>query len=271
MNNSAAALLWCLVGLLLVGVAAGGAAAAPGRATADSALPLPIAWPAAFSDTVVGPDYVDLWTVSLGAGQQVIADMTPVEGDDEIGVSLWAPGTTDFSDPYDSTLVHDMRYFTGSASYKYIVPAGATGTYYIGVWSDEYSAGADGPYRMWVSVQSPSKTAVRISPPAVRARLRTNRDYVSWGTLRPLHYAGDETVKVEWQKFYQGRWRRAGTDRPENRDSYDGTTRYTRFRLAYSFWGIGSGTLRWRVRAIHLADGLHPRKASAWRYFKVSN
>ena len=59
------------------------------------------------------------------------------------------------------------------------------------------------------------------------------------------------------------------TNRPENVDYYNGTTRSTRYKVAYSYWGIGSGTMRWRVRAIHLADKLHPRKVSAWHYLAL--
>ncbi len=39
----------------------------------------------------------------------------------------------------------------------------------------------------------------------------------------------------------------------------------TAFRVGFSFYGWGSGKLHWRVRAVHHADELHPRKASSWR------
>ena len=150
------------------------------------------------------------------------------------------------------------------------MPAGGAGTYYIEAWWDQLGSLETGSYGMWVSIQSPS-TAVRITAPAVKARLRTNRSYTSWGTLQPLHYAGDSTVKIVWQKYYRGRWRTDSTSRPQNEDYYNGATRYTRFEVSYSFWGLGSGTMRWRVQAVHPADRLHPSRSSAWRYFTVKN
>ena len=54
-------------------------------------------------------------------------------------------------------------------------------------------------------------------------------------------------------------------------DYYHGATRSTRFKVSYSFWGLGSGTMRWRVQAIHLADQLRPSRSSAWRCFTVKN
>jgi hypothetical protein len=155
-------------------------------------------------------------------------------------------------------------HYSGTESFKYIVPTGAGGTYYINVWSDGTDV-SNGAYTLAANVQSPSTTAVRITPPAVPLRAVSGRRYTSYGTLRPLHYAGDQTVKVEWQKYSGGRWRAAGTMRPVNRNY----SSYTRYKVSYSFYGSGSGSMRWRVRAIHLADQLHPRKASAWRYFSV--
>jgi hypothetical protein len=271
MNRPLMAFLLCLVCVLLVGVAAGGAVAAPASVTADAALPLPSAWPAAFADKVEVPAYVDLWSVSLAEGQQIIANMTLVNSDDVLGVCLWAPGTTDFSDPLGASLKSDATWFGNYASYKYIVPPGAAGTYYIEVWWNDLYTLFDGSYLMWVSVQSPSTTAVSITAPAVKARLRAFRDYTFRGALRPLHYSGDESVQVVWEKYQRGRWRRDSTERPDNEDYFNGTSRLTRFKVSFSFLAVGSGTMRWRVRAIHLADTLHPRKASAWRYFTVTN
>jgi hypothetical protein len=48
--------------------------------------------------------------------------------------------------------------------------------------------------------------------------MRTGHSYTSYGTLKPLHLAGDQNVKVQWQKYSNGRWRGAGTMRPENID-----------------------------------------------------
>jgi hypothetical protein len=271
MNQPLRLLLLSALGLLLIAVPAGTAAATPPPLGPGDALPLPLAWPAAFTDTVEAPGYVDLWTLDLAEGQQVIANMTLVNDDDVLGVCLWAPGTTDFSDPLDASLRYDVTWFDTTGTYNYSVPSGAAGTYYIEVWWNDLYTLWDGSYRMWVSVQSPSKTAVRITPPAVKAHLHAFRDYQSRGTLRPLHYSGDDGVQVVWQKYYRSRWRLDSTERPDNEDYFNGTSRFTRFQVSYSFLAIGSGTMRWRVRAIHFADSLHPRKASAWRYFTVSH
>jgi len=272
MTRTVSAVLLCLLGCLLFAGSAAATTAAPLTIGPDDALPLPVAWPAAFQDKVEAPDYADLWTVNLAEGQQIIANMTSANSNDVFGVCLWAPGTTDFSDPLGSSLKSDISIlFVRPLSYKYVVPTGAAGTYYIEVWWDQFYVLQDDSYQMWVSVQSPSTTALRITAPRVKARLHAWRSYTSWGTLRPLHYAGDMSVRVVWQKYYKGRWRLDSRDRPENQDYFDGTSRFTRFKVSYSFMAVGSGTMRWRVRAIHLADDLHPRKASAWRYFKVVN
>jgi hypothetical protein len=248
-------------------------AALPSAALAsDDALPLPDVWPAALLEQLESPDYADLWTVDLKEGQQILANMTQANGNDVFGVCLWAPGTTDFSDPLGASLKSDISIlFMRSLSYRYIVPTGAAGTYYIEAWWDQFYVLQDPSYQMWVSVQSPSKTAVRITPPAVPYVVHTSTDYESWGTLRPLHYAGNTSVKVVWQSYYRGRWVAEPSDHPENEDYFNGTSRFTRFQVSYSFMPLwGHGGQRWRVKAIHLADSLHPRKVSAWRYFNVA-
>lgn len=232
--------------------------AEPLRIAAGDALPLPSM---DFTDTLAAPEYEDLWTVDLAAGQQLIVAMYPPSTDD-FDLCLWAPGTTDFS--FHSSSVAISWNYSGTESIKYIVPEDASGTYYVDVWTLQASV-TDGDYRLTVNKQSPSKTAVRITPPAVPRRAVSGRKYAAYGTLKPLHYAGDQTVKVEWQKYSGGRWRAAGAMRPVNKNYRS----YTRYKVAYSFYGYGSGTMRWRVRAIHLADQLHPRKASTWRYFTV--
>ncbi len=211
-----------------------------------------------FTNVLEAPDYEDFWTVSAKAGQQLIVTMNPPSGGD-FDLALWAPGTTDFS--YHSDALRYSAHYSGLEDLKYIVPAGAGGLYIVDVWSD----GSGGTYRLRVNKQSPSKTAVRITPPAVPYRCVTGRNYTAYGTLKPLHFRGDQTVKVVWQKYSGGRWRADSSERPRNLNYRT----YTRFKVGFSFWGYGSGTMRWRVRAIHLADKLHPQKASAWRYFTV--
>ena len=211
-----------------------------------------------FIDTLDAPDYEDLWTVSVKAGQQLIVTMNPPSGGD-FDLALWAPGTTDFSSK--SAALRLSAHYSGLEDLKYIVPSGAGGRYIIDVWAD----GDGGQYRLRVNKQSPSRTAVRITPPAVPYRCVTGRSYTAYGTLKPLHFRGDQTVKVVWQKYSGGRWRADSSERVRNLNYRS----YTRFKVSFSFWGYGSGTMRWRVRAIHLADKLHPQKASAWRYFTV--
>ena len=211
-----------------------------------------------FTDTLEAPGYEDLWTVSVKAGQQLIVTMNPPSGGD-FDLALWAPGTTDFSSK--SSALRLSAHYSGLEDLKYIVPSGAGGKYVIDVWAD----GDGGQYRLRVNKQSPSRTAVRITPPAVPYRCVTGRSYTAYGTLKPLHFRGDQTVKVVWQKYSGGRWRADSSERTQNLNYRT----YTRFKVGFSFWGYGSGTMRWRVRAIHLADKLHPQKASAWRYFTV--
>jgi hypothetical protein len=220
-------------------------------------------WPPStdFTDALTAPGYSDLWKVDLAPGRQLIANLTP-PGLENFDLCLWAPGTTDFSDPYQSA-TYSMHY-SGAESFKYIVPSGAGGTYYLGVWADSSSV-SDGSYRLWFNVQAPSTTAVRITPPQVPLRCVTSRTYTSSGTLKPLHYVEDTCVRCTFEKFSGGRWRSAGTRSGVN-ENYNGSTRY---KITYSFYGYGSGSMKWRVRAVHLADELHPRKVSAWRYFTV--
>ncbi len=220
-------------------------------------------WPPSkdFTDELTAPGYSDLWKVDLAAGQQLITTLIP-PGSEDFDLCLWAPGTTDFSDPYQSA-IHSMHY-SGAESFKYFVPSGAGGTYYLGVWAGSSSV-SDGSYRLWFNVQSPSATAVRITPPQVPLRSVTNKTYRSYGTLKPLHYVKDTSVRCVFEKYSGGRWRSAGTRSAAN-TNYNG---YTRYKITYSFWGYGSGSMKWRVRAVHIADKLHPRKVSAWRYFTV--
>ena len=225
----------------------------------DAALPLP---PSPVHDTLEAANYVDLWSLSLKAGQQIIVTMHPPDGE-YFETCLWPPGTQDVSDT--SAAVAQSRTYDDIKRFKYIVPAGAGGTYYIEDWS-RYSSVSNGAYWFAVNVQSPT-TRVTVTAPAVGKYLKAWRTYTYYGTLKPLHFAGDKSVKVVWQKYSGGRWRTDSTMRPENLD-YNG---YTRFKVSFSINAYGHGTMRWRVQAIHLRDALHPQKASAWRYFSVTN
>ena len=120
-----------------------------------------------FSDALEAPGYEDCWTVDAAPGQQLIITMAPPSGGD-FDLCLWAPGTTDFTYHYSESLVISAHY-SGAEDFKYIVPAGAGGAYIVDVWSDTLG----GTYRLRVNKQSPSKTAVRITPPAVPLRCVT--------------------------------------------------------------------------------------------------
>ena len=97
------------------------------------------------------------------------------------------------------------------------------------------------------------------------ADCRVDQDYTAWGTLSPRHLPGVESVTVEWQKYGSGRWRSESSERAVNVDRGGATG----FRVDFNFYGWGSGKMHWRVRAVHRADEMHPRKASAWRSFWV--
>lgn len=206
--------------------------------------------------------YEELWSIPLQAGQQLIVNLFPSSGED-LDLALWGPETTEVTS-HSQALDVSWQFGDKPEAIKYVVPAGGAGTYYIDVWSSDAPAG--GYYWYTVNVQSPGGRA-SITPPAVKKYLRTGRWYTAYGTLKPLHFAGDRSVKVVWQKYYKKRWRAAGNERPYNLD-YRGSTRY---RVKIKFYGWGKGTMRWRVRAIHLKDELHPRRVSAWRYFYVKN
>lgn len=225
--------------------------------TAD-ARPLPSS---PVSGSLKAPFFVDLWSLHLDAGQQIIVTMTAAA--DSLETCLWPPGTVEVGDTSGS--VARSGTYDEVKRFKYVVPSGRGGTYYIEQWSSG-SGVSDASYSFSVDVQSPSRN-VAVTAPAVPRSLRAWRDYSAYGTLKPLHFAGDESVKVVWQKYSGGRWRTDATMRPENTD-YKG---YTRFKVEFSFSAVGSGTMRWRVQAIHLKDALHPQKASAWRYFTVTN
>jgi hypothetical protein len=248
-----------LLGLACV-LAVAAIATAPARAgTPHGTMPVPTPVTASVEyGTLLGPDYEDLWSVFLGDGQQLIVTMYSAEGED-FDLCLWAPGTTDIS--YKSGAVVRSMHYSGTESIKYVVPPGAGGTYYINVFSI-FDPEASGSYHFTVDVQSPG-SSVSITAPAVPGTVRTYHDYTARGTLRPLHFVEDTSVRVEFQKYSGGRWRAAGSVSATNED-YQGYTRYT---VEYSFSGWGSGKIHWRVRAVHLADEMHPRKASAWRTF----
>ena len=244
---------------LLAAAVASPAVAAPGphSATVGDARPLPGFF---YQGVLTGPGYEDLWMLDIAGGQQVIIEMIPPDGED-FRLALWPPGTADLSD-LDGAVATSMDAFDPQAL-KYVAPRSGGGTYYIDVWS-WYSSVDDPSYTLKVDLQSPTNN-VRVTAPAVPVNLRVNKSYTSWGTLSPRHFPGDESVTVEWQKYSKGRWRVEATERVENVDR-DGITR---FKVEYSFYGWGSGKMHWRVRAIHRADELHPRKVSTWRYFWV--
>jgi photosystem II stability/assembly factor-like uncharacterized protein len=225
--------------------------------TAD-ARPLP---QSPVSGVLAPPFFVDLWSLALGARQQIIVTMT--SGADSLETCLWPPGTQEVADT--SAAVARSRTYDTVKRFKYVVPAGAGGTYFIEDWSTESNV-ASGDYTFTVDVQSPT-TRVSVTPPAVSSNLKSWRDYTFYGTLKPLHFYDEQSVRVVWQKFSGGRWRTDSIMRPTNVD-YAG---YTRYKVAFKVMAYGSGTMRWRVQAIHLKDALHPQKASAWRYFSVSN
>jgi len=240
------------------------AAGAAGPAVAEAAhgampVPVPVTGPTMYG-TLVGPDYEDVWSLFVGDGQQLIVTMYSAEGED-FDLCLWAPGTTDVSSKNDALVT--SWHFGGAESIKYVVPPGAGGTYYINPFCI-FAPEATGSYHFTVDVQSPA-SRVTITAPSVPGTARTYHDYTSYGILRPLHFVEDTSVRVEFQKYSKGRWRAAGSVSASNED-YQG---YTRFGVEYSFTGWGSGKIRWRARAVHLADEMHPRQASAWRSFWV--
>ncbi len=227
-----------------------------GTPTTADASPLPSS---PVSGSLKAPFFVDLWSLHLDAGQQLIVTMTA--RDDALETCLWPPGTVDVGDP--SAAVARSDSYEDVKRFKYVVPSGRGGTYYIEQWSTDTSV-SDGSYSFTANVQSRTRN-VTVTAPSVPRTVQAWRDYTAYGTLQPLHFAGDKSVKVVWQKFSGGRWRTDGTMRPENID-YKGATR---FKVQFSFSAIGSGSMRWRVQAIHLKDELHPQKASPWRYFTV--
>lgn len=248
-------LLMCLLAL----AASGAGPTTAGAAHGTMPVPVPVTGPVEYG-TLLGPDYEDMWSVFLEDGQQLIVTMYSAESED-FDLCLWAPGTTDISSKSDA-LVKEAHY-SGTESIKYVVPPGAGGTYFINPFCI-FAPEATGSYHFSVDVQSPA-SRVAITAPAVPGTVRTNHTYTSYGTLRPLHFAEDTSVRVEFQKYSKGRWRAGGTVSASSED-YQG---FTRYQAEYSFYGWGSGKIRWRVRAVHLADEMHPRQASAWRSFWV--
>lgn len=223
--------------------------------TAD-ALPLP---PSPVSDVLEPPFFLDLWSLRLSARQQVIATVTSAA--DSLEACLWPPGTEGVGET--STAVARSQDSGTVKRFKYGVPAGAGGTYYIQVRSTDAGI-ANAAYRLSVDVQSPT-TRVTVAPPAVAGTVRAWRDSIAYGTLKPLHFFGEKSVKVVWQKYSGGRWRTDAIMRPTNTD-YGG---YTRYQVSFRIAAYGRGAMRWRVQAVHLKDALHPQTASAWRYFSV--
>ena len=232
-------------------------AAASRTGPTAGAPPLPAT---SYHGTLEAPEYEDIWAFTLAAGQQAIIELEPPDGED-FRLALFPPGTGS-TDDVSAAVATSLDAFDRQAL-KYVVPAGEGGTYYIAIWS-AYSVVDDGGYALEVDVQSPTRD-VRVTAPRVPGTVRVNEDYSSFGTLSPRHMPGEESVTVEWQKYSGGRWRVERTERVENED-YNGATRFV---VDYGFMGWGSGKMKWRVRAIHRADELHPRKASAWRTFWV--
>lgn len=251
-----------VVAILLPALASAGPAEQSRTPRVSTTLARPFTASPTYSTLNAGNEYEELWAITLRDGQQVIVKMFPSSGED-LDLALWGPGTTEVT-THGGALERSWRYGDVPEAIRYVVPAGAGGTYFIDVWSSDAPAG--GYYWFTVDVQSPGGRAA-VTPPAVKKNLRTGRWYTAYGTLRPLHFAGDRTVKLVWQKYSGKRWRAAGSDRPENID-YRG---YSRFRVKFKFYGWGKGTTKWRVRTIHLRDQMHPRRASAWRYFSVRN
>lgn len=238
-----------------VAAAAGSTARASHAGSTTDARPLP---GLSYRGILVAPKYEDIWSITLGGGQQAIVEMVPPEGED-FRLALFPPGTTS-TDDISGAVATSLDAFDPQAL-KYVAPGTGGRTYFIAVWSF-YANVDDGSYALEVDIQSPT-TNVKVTAPNVPGTVRVNRDYTSTGTLAPRHMPGDESVTVEWQKYSGGRWVGAGSDRVENEDHGS----ITRYKVEYSFIGWGSGKMKWRVRAVHRADDLHPRKASAWRYF----
>ena len=252
--------LMCLVCVLAVAASS----AAPAMAESPRGtmpVPVPVTGGVQYG-TLLGPDYDDLWSVYVDGGQQLIVTMYSAEGED-FDLCLWASGTTDIS--FKSSALERSWHYSGAESIKYVVPEGEGGTYYIDVFCMT-EPDASGSYHFTADVQSPA-SHVTIAAPAVPGTIRINHTYTSYGTLRPLHFVEDTSVRVEFQKYSKGRWRAGGSLSASNED-YQG---YTRFKVDYSFYGWGSGKIHWRVRAVHLADEMHPRQASAWRTFWVKS
>jgi hypothetical protein len=224
--------------------------------TAD-ARPLP---GFSYRGVLQAPEYEDIWSLTLGGGQQAIIEMVPPDGED-FRLALFPPGTTT-TDDISAAVATSLDAFDPQVL-QYVAPDSGGGTYYVCVWSN-YSVVDDGSYALEVDIQSPT-TDVRVTAPRVPSTVRVNEDYTSTGTLSPRHMPGEESVTVEWQKYSGGRWRSERSERVENED-YGNATRFT---VEYSFYGWGSGKMKWRVRAVHRADELHPRKASSWRSFWV--
>ena len=125
--------------------------------------------------------------------------MTPPAGE-SFETCLWPPGTQEVADT--SAAVAKSRTYDKIKRFKYIVPAGKGGTYYI-EHGTRTPASRTASYSFKVNVQSPT-TRVTPTAPAVPRRLRTGRTYTCYGTLTPLHFFGEKSVKVVWQKYSGG-------------------------------------------------------------------
>jgi hypothetical protein len=250
-----------LAAVTTVSLAIAGPAAAGPLSRIDAAAAQPYVASPTYGALPV-PDYEALWSVALADGQQIIVKLYMPDSED-FDLYLWGPNTTDFT-WHSSALVDGDYYLDNYEVLKYVVPTGQGGTYYVDIRS--FSTPADPSYWFTVNIQSPGARAV-VTAPAVRKVVRLSREYRAYGTLKPLHLAGESTVKVQWQKYVNRRWRTDSTERPDNIDY----RAFTRYQVEYEFWGWGSGSMRWRVRAIHPADAMHPRAVSAWRYFVVRN
>jgi hypothetical protein len=100
-----------------------------------------------------------------------------------------------------------------------------------------------------------------VTTPRVRRIVAVRAPATATGLLTPRHRAGASSIELVFQRRRAGGWSTELTIAAENRDAGK-RTRYVRSpRLR------AAG--RWRVRAVHPADGIHAVSFSTWRSFSV--
>jgi hypothetical protein len=199
-------------------------------------------------------DYDDVYAIPLVAGKKFTAVMEPHGEGANLGLALYAPGTTDLSS-LSTALVVATDTEIGGANVKlleFTVPE--SGTYVLDAFM--YQDSAPGSYDLFASVSKWSVTKL-----SVPSKVGNWKFFTVSARVAPTFDNDFADASFEFQVYERGHWVGKGSlaAAVETKDGY--TRVYTSARVKGS-------SHSWRVRAIFKDNVMNTTTKTSWKKFR---